>query len=98
MTALLNIVDCVLTCKLHVGVVASTLGASVIVAACHPEKTKRFYQQIGESQRCCSLDSTTGLEISEMLELYCDQKIHINHALIEEASKSWLYLEEYLGD
>lgn len=43
LTQLINKVDLVLTCKLHVGVVAATLKKSVVSVACHPEKTKRFY-------------------------------------------------------
>lgn len=49
LTALLASLDAVLTVKLHVGIVAATLGTPVLSFRSHP-KTARFYRQIGLSE------------------------------------------------
>lgn len=98
MTAFLKTVDVVLTCKLHVGVVASTLGKSVVAVACHPEKTVRFYSQIGESGRCVSLFDVTSDEICQLLEEYHENKIKIDEQVIKKSNLSWELLESIVGE
>ncbi|WDU82051.1 polysaccharide pyruvyl transferase family protein [Caloramator sp. Dgby_cultured_2] len=77
MTALLKIIDVVITCKLHVGVVASSFEKSVVAVACHPEKTARFYSQIGESGRCVSLFDVTSEIVFELLEKFHEKKLKL---------------------
>ncbi|MDB1944458.1 polysaccharide pyruvyl transferase family protein [Clostridium tertium] len=98
MTELLKTVDVVLTCKLHVGVVACTFGKSVIAVACHPEKTARFYSQIGESGRSVSLFETNETEISELLEKYHEKRIEIDEKIIKKSSHTWDLLKSILGE
>lgn len=98
LTALLKNIDVVLTCKLHVGVVASTFGKSVVAVACHPEKTARFYSQIGESGRCVSLFDVKSEEICELLEKYHERKIQIDKQIIKKASITWELLESVVGE
>jgi len=98
LTALLRIIDVVLTCKLHVGVVACSFEKSVVAVACHPEKTKRFYSQIGESGRCVSLFNVTPDEICRLLEKYHEKKIHIDEQIIKKSSLTWELLEQVIGD
>lgn len=98
MTALLERVDVVLTCKLHVGVVAAKLGKSVVVAACHPEKTKRFYDQINESDRCLDLYKITDKELYKTLEHKYFDGIKIGREEIEKAKLTWKYLEHFLEE
>lgn len=98
LTALLEKVDIVLTCKLHVGVVSSLYGKSVVVAACHPEKTKRFYEQINQPERCVSLYETNNEQLVSLLEKYKNINIKIKDEVISNACKSWEILKEFIGD
>lgn len=96
MTTLLTKVDVVLTCKLHVGVVACLFNKSVIVAAMHPEKTKRFYSQIGEEARCVSLFDTSKDYLYAMLVKYHNKKIYIPQSEIIKAEQNWKMLDNFL--
>lgn len=98
MTDFLKTVDVVLTCKLHIGVVASTFGKSVVAVACHPEKTSRFYSQIGEKGRCVSLFDVVPEDICKLLEKYHKKGIQIHSELIKKASITWELLDSVLGE
>lgn len=98
LTELLNICDLVLTCKLHVGVVASLFHKSVVVSACHPEKTKRFYDAIGEVDRCTSLFEASVDDIVELLNKYHNKKIEIPKKLFEKANITKVELDKFLKD
>ncbi|MBL4932594.1 polysaccharide pyruvyl transferase family protein [Clostridium paridis] len=98
MTAFLKTIDVVLTCKLHVGVVACSFGKSVVAVACHPEKTVRFYSQIGESGRCTSLFNAAPEEIYELLEKYHEKEIQIDDQVIRKSSLTWELLGQVLGE
>jgi polysaccharide pyruvyl transferase WcaK-like protein len=98
MTAFLKTIDVVLTCKLHVGVVACSFGKSVVAVACHPEKTARFYSQIGEQERCVSLFDVIPEEISELLEKYHDKGVQIDEQIIKKSSLTWELLEPVIGE
>lgn len=93
MTALLSIVDMVWTCKLHAGVVASTLRKSVVVAACHYEKTRRFYDQINESDRCVDLNNITDIDFFKIADQYADLGIDIDESVKKRAEITWCKLE-----
>ena len=93
-TEFLKKVDLVLTCKLHLGVVSCMFNKSVIVAAVHPEKTSRFYKQIGEEGRCVSLFDTDGSQLYEMMEKYHDKKVIIPDETIDKANITWKLLNE----
>lgn len=49
--------DCVVTTKLHVGIVAAALERSVLAFSAHT-KTSRFYRQIGIPEQCLPLATT----------------------------------------
>lgn len=83
--SVLNKVDIVLTYKLHVGIVASALGKSIISYPIHKYKTQRFYQQIGESERCVPLKEIDGDSLYDMLELYKNKSISISKDIREKA-------------
>ena len=95
MTALIKLVDVVLTCKLHVGVVACTFNKSVIVAACHYEKTKRFYSQIRQQDRCIDLNKVSKETLLAMMNQYHNKKIFIEDGIIEKANRSWEILDSH---
>lgn len=93
MTSLLKMVDVVLTCKLHVGVVATCFNKSVIAIACHPEKTARYYGAIGELQRCESLFDSSVNSIVKKLETFHLKPITIPSELVLKARSSLDYLD-----
>lgn len=95
-TAFIQQVDMVLTCKLHVGVVSCCYGKSVIAVACHPEKTKRFYDQIGVNDRCVSLFDTSTDQLRELLEKFHSNPINIPDSVISKAQMSWTLLDDFL--
>ena len=97
LTTLIKTVDVVLTCKLHVGVVACSFGKSVVAVACHPEKTARFYSQIGESGRSVSLFNVEPEEICELLERYHAKGIKIDEQVIKKSNITWGFLESLIG-
>ncbi len=98
MTAFLKTIDVVLTCKLHVGVVGCSFGKSVVAVACHPEKTERFYSQIGDSGRCVSLFDVIPEEICELLEEFHENGIQIDEQIIIKSSITWELLDSVLGE
>lgn len=75
--SLLNNTDLIITPKLHVGIVGSSLGKSVISMPMHKEKTKRYYDQIGEQKRCISLDNSNFNKVYETIEKYHDKNINL---------------------
>lgn len=96
MTNLIGNSDAILTSKLHVGVVGAMLGKSVISVPCHPEKTKRFYQEIGETQRCISLYDSSVETINELLEKYYCKKIFISERNIKRANITVKLFDQFL--
>ncbi len=98
MTELLKLSNVVLTCKLHIGVVSALYEKSVIAAACHPEKTMRFYEQINESNRCIELEKIEPYQLANLLEKYKEKRINIKDEVVDKANKTWKILEDFLGD
>ena len=97
LSTLLSISDVVLTCKLHVGVVSSLLKKSVIVVACHYEKTKRFYNQIGYGGRCINLFDSSVDNVFNLIEKNKDKKIIIPSSEINKAKLTLDLLNKYIG-
>lgn len=77
--------DLIVTTKLHMGIVGSALGRSVVSFPFVPQKTKRFYKQIGEADRCVSLVEIDQDLVFKMLEQYKDKRIRVPDELIERA-------------
>lgn len=86
----------VLTCKLHVGVVAAMLGKSVVCVAEHPEKSRRFYDAIGEHERCVSLYEMGVDGVESRLRRYRNVPIGIPEELYGRANVSWEQLDAFL--
>lgn len=93
LASLINKVDFLVTTKLHVGIIGSTLSKSVISLPMHAEKTRRYYKQIGEVERCVSLSEIDSEQITFMLEKYKNKPIKLSSDIID---KSWenIYLVE----
>lgn len=94
---LLSMADSVLTCKLHVGVVAAMLKKSVICIAEHPEKTLRFYRQIQEKERCISLYSATPKVIQTLLDKFLEKQVTVPVEEIKKASMNFQELDIWIG-
>ena len=77
--------DLIVTTKLHVGIVGSSFGCSVVSFPYVSNKTKRFYKQIGEEKRCVSLSEAGFGDVLGALEEYKDKKIVIPDELKEKA-------------
>ena len=97
LSTLLNIVDVVLTSKLHVGVVSSLLNKSVFAVSCHYEKTKRFYKQIKNEDRCIDLNNCTEKDIYKLILKKEKDKIIIPEAEIEKSKITWNLFSKYIG-
>lgn len=97
MLSLLQIVNLVITCKLHVGVVAAMFNKSVISTAVHVEKTKRFYVQIGEADRCIALNDSSDVIITNLLEKYHAKEIAIPQEQIDLAKEHFNKLKEFFN-
>ena len=83
--SLIQQMNSVITVKLHVGIVSSLYGKSVISFPKHANKTKRFYKQIGYSDRCKLLKDCDENEIYSMINRYIDIPIEIDSTIIEKA-------------
>lgn len=88
--------DCVITGKLHMGIVASRLGKSVISFPYNAGKVVRFYEQIHEAGRCRPLKSVTTDEINEMLKAYANESIIIPDSLLVKAYRNIEILQQEL--
>ncbi|WP_418223290.1 polysaccharide pyruvyl transferase family protein [Clostridium isatidis] len=92
----LNISDVVITNKLHVGIVSSTLGKSVFSIANHP-KTKRFFTQIGYGNRCIISSELKEGDLFNLMDSYNNQKIKINKDTIDKAYKNIEYFRKFIN-
>ena len=85
----------VVTYKLHVGIVSAALSKSVIAFPKH-EKVKRYYQQIGESDRFKDFRSASPQDVLKMAECYWEKNIVLNDQISELAKRNWDVLDEFL--
>lgn len=80
--------DTILTTKLHVGIVACAMGTSVLSFPNVPNKTVRFYKQIGEGKRCLPLRDTCIDEVIANINRFAGIPIAIPKDLREKAQKN----------
>ena len=100
MLALIYVSDGVITTKLHVGISAVALEKKVVSFPMHP-KTKRFFNQIGEGERCKMLTEINNEEeIIEIVNNSLNKNYNQNKVEdIRDKSKiNYEYLEKFLGD
>lgn len=97
MIALLGKVDAVLTCKLHVGVVATMLNKPVVCFAEHPEKTMRYYRQINQMNRCASLYDTSENDMLKILKNNIVEKSFVPDEEIDKAKQNFDILSELIN-
>lgn len=91
--ALLNEMDCIVTQKLHVGVIGAALGRSVVSFPVHREKTQRYYRQIGQEERCVHMSMVTPEIVCSQMERFCGQPITLPAQIRAEAARNLSVLE-----
>lgn len=85
---LLGECDMVITPKLHVGIVSSSFGKSVFSFPINYEKTKRYYKNIGYSERCIDIYTVEHDQILALLEMHHDEGIQIPMGVVESAEEN----------
>lgn len=93
MCSLIGEMDTVVTAKLHVGVVACSLGKSVIAFPVHRDKTDHFYQMIGESGRCVNMRQLNTETAYRQLTTYYNKTVHISEYQRKRAEENLSILD-----
>ena len=93
---LISASEFILTSKLHVGVTAAQKSKSVLAVAVHPEKTRRFYNQIGEPDRFMDLENVSSFEIANKIESLIGENTTVPDSAIEKAKKHLKYLDDFI--
>lgn len=78
--SVINESKCVITDKLHVGIVATRLGKPAFSVAYH-NKTVRFYRQIGREQYCIPIEDVKAGVIRRWIEEGIDEKPNCDKVL-----------------
>ena len=94
MCSLINEMDCLVTSKLHVGVVGAALGKSVVAFPIHREKTDEFYKMIGESDRCINLRNLNSNTVYGQMNKFHDKQIHISDELRMKAEMNLKVIDD----
>lgn len=94
MCSLINETDCIITAKLHVGVLGCALGKSVVSFPVHREKTQNYYAMINESRRCLHMNNTNPEKAYEYICEFHDKPVQISQETVEQAKKNLEVLEE----
>ena len=91
--AFLDYADLVITAKLHVGIVSSALGKSVLSFPLHVHKTWRFYSQIGETERTIPLEKMTIEVVVSQIEKFYSTPIVISKELRNRAKQNFTIIQ-----
>jgi polysaccharide pyruvyl transferase WcaK-like protein len=94
---LLNSVDFVISAKLHVSILSSRFGKSVISTPINPGKTKRFFSQIGFSDRVYDINNFSKSCVKQIL-IQLNNNIHIDDTIIDLANSNFSYLIKFLSN
>lgn len=94
MCSLINEMDCVVTEKLHVGVVGCALDKSVIAFPVHREKTDNFYSVIGESERCMNVKNLDAEKAYAQICKFYNKPVHISDELRKKAEMNLAVLDD----
>ncbi len=79
--------DMILTTKLHVGILGTTFGCSVVSFPWH-QKTARYYKQIGEQDRCIMLTDADEKTVLDQMERFEGKSVTVPEELINNARKN----------
>lgn len=94
LAALINRMDVVVSTTLHVGIIGSSLGKSVVSFSLFYDKAKRYYKQINEKGRCQPLREISVQEAYAQLHSYYDKPILLPVQLRELAACNLSKIEE----
>lgn len=89
--------DVIVTPKLHVGILGSTYGKAVISFPIHPEKTVRYYEQIGYPNHCKPLYDTTKEDAKKIILECSEERIELPNEIKEKAMKNFQLLEKFIS-
>lgn len=92
--SLINEMDCIVTAKLHVGVVGCVLGKCVVSFPVHREKTQNFYAMIHESDRCVHMNNTTPESAYAQICAFHNKPVTISEEMATQAQKNLDVLEQ----
>jgi polysaccharide pyruvyl transferase WcaK-like protein len=96
---LINVINSssvVITNKLHVAIVSTSLGKSVISVPNHT-KVIRYFNQINESDRCISHRELNEGEVYELLMKYHDKFIKLEPSMFKRAEQNIKYFKEFVS-
>lgn len=88
---------CVVTTKLHVGIVAAALGRSVLSFP-HHTKTERLFRQLEATARCVPLDSVSTDGAGRMLEGFAEAPMVVPASVRELAGRNVAAIREFVGN
>lgn len=98
MCSLISVMDCIITSKLHVGVVGCALDKCVVSFPVHREKTDNFYQMISESERCVNVRLLDVEKAYEQLCKFHDKPVHISEELRKKAEMNLSILDDIISE
>jgi polysaccharide pyruvyl transferase WcaK-like protein len=90
--------DAIITPKLHVGILGCTYGKPVLSFPKHPEKTERYYQQIGYPKHCKSLYNLSKEDVKDMIEKLIWEKINLPDSIKYNAQRNFDLLDEFFSE
>lgn len=90
--------DSIITPKLHVGILGCTYGKPVLSFPIHPEKTERYYEQIGYPERCKSLYNLTKEEAINMINKYIWEEIKLPENIKGDAQRNFDLLDRFINE
>lgn len=94
----LDDMDCIVTPKLHVGIVGAKLSKSVISFSNHTQKISRLYNQLGETERSVSIDNCNEQLVKNMIEKYHNIPISVSDEMSNIAYKNFELLDGFIDE
>lgn len=94
--SVINGSDCVLTYKLHVGIVASAFSKSVIAIPQHYKKVQKYYKQIGYPERCLPLKDADPDKVYDLINRYSGTPVVLNNEICALSEKNNEYIDAFL--
>ena len=94
--AVISKCNLIITYKLHVGILASTLGRSVISVYKHP-KIARYYNQINQNSRCVDFNGCDVSKLSELVNDFYSKEIVIPLNVQNSSKRNWELLDSFVS-
>lgn len=95
---LIKSVDSIITPKLHLGILGATYGKPVLSFPIHPDKTARYFKQIGYDTHCHSLYDVTIEQAKFMIEKYLWEKVNLSDEILINADLNFKKIDKFLDD